>query len=134
MQNLLSFTVLLATVTLFSGNALANKNLISHQEPDAFDNIKVVKLASNNHASDFLIYIKKHVPAHYHESHTEIVYIIEGTATMRLDDQEIEVKKGDYIRILPGQIHAVQVTSIKPLKVLSIQTPEFDGSDRVMVK
>lgn len=133
MQNLLNFTILLATIALFSGTALANKNLISHQEPDAFVNIKVVKLASNKHASDFLIYIKKHVPAHYHESHTEIVYVIEGSATMRLDDQELQVKKGDYVRILPGQVHAVKVTSEEPLKVLSIQTPEFDGSDRVMV-
>jgi len=133
MQNLLNITMILAGVIFFSGNALASKNLISHQQPEAFDNVKVVKLASNKHASDFLIYIKKHVPAHYHESHTEIVYIIEGTATMQLDEQEIKMKKGDYIRILPGQVHAVEVTSKMPLKVLSVQTPEFDGSDRVMV-
>lgn len=134
MQNLLNITAILAGIVLFSGNALASKNLISNQDPDAFDNIKVVKLASNKHASDFLIYIKSHVPAHYHEAHTEIVYVIEGTAIMKLDDQELKIRKGDYVRILPGQVHAVNVTSEEPLKVLSIQTPEFDGSDRVMVK
>lgn len=132
MQNLLKHALLL--LSLFSFSSFANQNLISHKETESFDNIKVVKLGSNKHASDFLIYIKKQVPAHYHKDHTEIVYIIEGTAKMLLDGKEVSVKTGDYIRILPGQIHSVEVTSKQPLKVLSIQTPEFDGSDRVMVK
>ena len=70
---------------------------------------------------------------HKHEWHTEQVYILEGTATMRLGDSWFDIKANDYIVIPQNTLHAVKVTSSTPLKVMSIQSPYFDGSDRVMI-
>ena len=42
-----------------------------------------------------------------------------------------EIKAGDIIFIPANTFHEVKVTSEKPLKVISIQAPEFDGTDRV---
>jgi mannose-6-phosphate isomerase-like protein (cupin superfamily) len=52
---------------------------------------------------------------------------------MRLDSSNFTIQKGDVIFIPQKSIHAVKTLSKKPLKVISIQTPLFDG-DRVWVE
>lgn len=114
-------------------STLATTQLSEIEPVEPYDNIKVIPLASNKHASDFVIYIKNDVKAHYHKKHTEIIYVLSGKAEMQLDKKHFTVQAGDYIRILPGSVHSVKVKSKEPLKVLSIQTPEFKGQDRVFV-
>ena len=100
----------------------------------AYENVKVQKIYSDKHTSSFVIWIKKGVKPHKHLKHTEQVYILAGKGMMRLNDQTFPVKKGDWIAIPQGSVHAVKVTSPKPLQVFSVQTPEFRGKDRVFVK
>ena len=71
---------------------------------------------------------------HYHQDHAETVYILEGTGTMTLGEDTIQVKAGDFIYIPPGTHHSVVVTSEEPMKVLSVQAPEFKGVDRHFVE
>ena len=59
--------------------------------------------------------------------------MIGGEATMRLGEEERIVKAGDTIIIPPGTVHSARVTSRDPLRVISVQSPYFDGSDRVML-
>ena len=105
-------------------------------EPDSltFENIFVKKIASDAHSSTFVIWVKQGVKNHYHARHTEQLVVLEGTGMMTLGDQVMRIKKGDFIRIPMGTHHAVEVTSEVPLKVLSIQAPEFHGKDRVWIK
>ncbi len=84
--------------------------------------------------STFEIWVKKEVPLHKHEFHTEQVIVLEGEGNMRLGDEWKIIKPGDLIIIPVGTLHQVIVTSSIPLKVLSVQAPEFDGSDRVIMK
>ena len=49
-------------------------------------------------------------------------------------DTKMEVGPGDYLRIPKNTPHAVTVLSEEPMKVLSIQAPEFLGEDRVFIK
>lgn len=100
---------------------------------DAYDNVHVEKIYSDSAATSFIIHIKKEVVLHKHAEHTEQVYILEGTGKMRLGDEWILIKPGDYIVIPKNTPHAVIVTSETPLKVLSIQTPMFDGTDRILI-
>lgn len=44
------------------------------------------------------------------------------------------IKKGDYIIVPPNTPHSVITTSARPLQVLSMQTPEFEGQDRVWLE
>ncbi len=102
--------------------------------PDTgYENIFIKKLYNDSLTSTFIIWIKKEVVLHKHDFHTEQVYVLEGEAEMRMGDEWKEIKAGDVIFIPIGVAHAVKVTSIIPLKVLSIQTPEFDGIDRIIV-
>lgn len=119
------------TLFVFSQLSFAT-NLFEIAEPKNLENIHVTKLGSDQHSTEFLIFIKQQVPLHYHKEHTETVMIISGRGAMQLGKKTLEIKAGDYIRIPAGTHHSVTVTSKQPLKVLSIQAPEFFGEDRVM--
>jgi mannose-6-phosphate isomerase-like protein (cupin superfamily) len=96
--------------------------------------VHVTPLHSDSLASSFLLCVDTEVKAHFHRAHTEHVFVLEGTATMRLGDEERTIKAGDTVIIPVGTVHAVRVTGDAPLRVISVQAPRFDGSDRVMVK
>jgi mannose-6-phosphate isomerase-like protein (cupin superfamily) len=104
-------------------------------QPDTiYQNIHVKTIYSDEHVSSFVIWIKKEVKLHKHVYHSEQVYIIEGKGVMTLGIQKFPVEKGDWIMIPKGMPHSVKVTSSKPLKVLSVQSPEFKGDDRIFLE
>ena len=100
---------------------------------EAYDNIHVQKLDDDPLTTSYVIWVKQSVKEHFHAAHTEVVYILEGKGTMSLGEEERTIQKGDYVFIPKGTHHSVQVLKDEPMKVLSIQTPQFDGSDRVFV-
>ena len=81
----------------------------------------------------FVIFIKKEVKKHKHATHTENVYILDGEGEMLLGDKTFKVKKGDMIFISMNTVHSLKVTSSVPVKVLSVQSPRFDGKDRIFI-
>ena len=97
-----------------------------------FENINVKKLSSSSNATTFAIWIKKSVALHKHVQHDENVYIIEGEGVFQLGDSNHIVKKGDLINIPKNTWHGVKVNSKTTMKVISIQSPEFFGNDRVL--
>jgi mannose-6-phosphate isomerase-like protein (cupin superfamily) len=97
------------------------------------NNIYNKALYSDSLCSSFCIVIKNEVKAHRHVLHSEHVIVLEGEGQMRLDDKTFTIKKGDVIFIQKNRVHAVKSVGVVPLKVISIQAPTFDGSDRVMV-
>tara|TARA_Y100000589_G_C26657893_1_gene428715 strand:+ start:72 stop:470 length:399 start_codon:yes stop_codon:yes gene_type:complete len=104
-------------------------------EPDNdYDNIYVKKLSSETDATTFAIWIKKSVRLHKHIEHIENVYITEGNGDFQLGDTIYNVKSGDLIVIPKNTWHGVIVNSQKPMKVISIQSPEFYGKDRIFKK
>ncbi len=102
--------------------------------PDDTKNIYVHKLATDSNSTDFLIIIKDYVPLHMHAKHTETIFVLEGKGEFQKGERKFVIEPGDYLRIPPGIPHSVKVTSLNPLKVLSIQAPEFFGLDRIPVK
>ena len=98
-------------------------------QPDSsnFENIYVKKISEDSLHSSFLIWVKSGVKSHYHAYHTEHVYILEGEGTMTLGDSTFKIKAGDLIIIPMGTPHSVITESSTPLKVLSIQSPKFEG-------
>ena len=49
-------------------------------------------------------------------------------------DKSFKIKKGDLVFIPKNTIHSVITTSKQPLKVVSIQAPLFDGTDRISIE
>lgn len=105
------------------------------QATEHFDNIKVEKLYSDSLVTSSLIWVKEQVRLHKHALHTEQVYILQGKALMIIGDTLHKIKKGDWIIIPKNTPHAVtKVYGRKPLKVISIQAPVFQGKDRLFLE
>lgn len=99
-----------------------------------YENIHVEPLAYDSLSSSFLIWIEGSVALHKHETHTENVYILKGSGEMTLGDKTFQLSPGSYVFIPANTPHSVVVDkSMGVMKVLSIQSPNFDGSDRVLV-
>ncbi|MCC6722334.1 MAG: cupin domain-containing protein [Bacteroidia bacterium] len=132
MKNLFCF---LAFVIVFIPSKLFAQLHINTDTLSATNNEKtqVIKLSCDSLSCTFLIIIPDKVKSHYHSSHTENIYILDGNAIMKLGDKEFEIKKGDLVIIPCKTIHSVTNQGTKPLKVISIQSPFFDGKDRILV-
>lgn len=129
----LFYALLLVVFTshLFAQNT---QNTDTIQCPAGIENIYSRPLYSDSLCSSFVIFIKKEVKLHKHLHHTEHVTVLEGEATMTLGDKVFTVKKGDFIFIPKNTPHKVVTTSKTPLKVISLQAPYFDGTDRVLLE
>ena len=127
---ILVFTVLTSTIKV-SAQVLEHQSITP---PDDFTTVFVHKVSEDSLSSTFIIFIKDKVAMHKHEFHSENVIVLEGTATMYLDGIIYEIKPGDIIFIPKNTWHEVKVSSSIPLKVVSIQSPFFDGSDRILFK
>lgn len=98
------------------------------------DNVYNKPLFGDSLASSFVIVIKKEVKLHKHLQHSEHVVVLEGLGKMILGDKNFEIKKGDVVFIPKNTAHAVKSIGKQPLKVLSVQSPNFDGKDRVFIE
>ncbi len=129
----MKYLMSLLLLSYLGGNCIAQTKSMDQLQPDSsnYDNIYVHKLSSDSLASSFAIWIKLKVKMHKHVYHTEHVSILEGKGKFTLGDTTITVKKGDFITIPKDTWHGVNVTSKKPMKVISIQSPEFKGTDRL---
>jgi len=80
-------------------------------------------------------------PMHYHMVNEEAIYVLEGTGTLRLGDQEYAVGPGDWIAMPAGPDHVHQLINSGdiPLRYLCMATndePEvclYPDSDKVGV-
>ena len=97
-------------------------------------NIYVKQLGGDSLSSCFVIVIKQQVKLHKHFFHSETVTVLEGEGKMQLGEKNLSIKKGDIIFIPRNTPHAVISTGSVALKVISSQSPAFDGTDRILLE
>jgi quercetin dioxygenase-like cupin family protein len=73
------------------------------------------------------------VPRHTHSDANEIQYIIAGSGTAWLGDQQRQIRAGDLIIIPKGTVHAGSVSGNDRLKVLAIKLPPQRAGDMHLV-
>ncbi len=130
MRAILLFLLLASISSTLFAQSLKPKSV----KPDSnnYENIYVKKISEDSLHSTYIIWVKKSVKAHYHAHHTEIIQVVSGKGVMTVGDSTFNIKKGDYFIIPMGTSHSVVTSSKKPLKVISIQSPKFDG-DRIWI-
>ena len=69
--------------------------------------------------------------AHYHKLCTEIYYVLEGTGTLELDRDRVEVEPGTLVVIEPLTIH--RLVSENGVKIMVIGVPALDPDDEYLV-
>ena len=98
-----------------------------------FNKNRVIPYGGDSLPSGFIISIPQSVPLHRHEKHSEYVVVVSGFAMMTLGPDSFPIRPGSLIWIPKNKEHSVRVLSKEPLKVVSIQAPYFDGTDRILV-
>ena len=129
-------TFVLILLSIFSFQSFS-QSIYSPQDaeiPENFDNIYKEDIYSDDLVSSFLIVIRKEVGLHKHSKHSEHVYVLEGTGEMRLGEEHVSVTAGDFIIIPKDTPHSLEVTSRDPMKIISVQAPLYDGSDKVKLE
>lgn len=96
-----------------------------------FENIHVKKISSDSSSSTFAIWIKQKVKLHKHVNHTENILIDKGFGEFQINDSIYKVAAGDWIVIPKNTWHGVIVNSKSTIKVISVQSPEYFGKDRI---
>lgn len=128
-------TCFLSLLLLFTIHAHAQRVDVNAMQPDSvYENICNKMIYSDSLSSTFVIWVKHNVPKHKHAEHTEQVYVLEGHAQMLIGESWITVSPGDHIFIPMGTPHAATVAEGEILKVVSIQSPKFDGTDRIKLE
>ena len=117
--------------TSFFAKAQYSQNLDTIKCPGPLMENYVRQIYSDSLMSSYVILIPMEVKEHKHKFHTEQVTILQGVGEMTLGDKTFTIKKGDVIFIPKNTFHSVKSKSSIPLKVQSVQTPLFDGKDRI---
>ncbi len=125
---------LMLTIGIFSFFSNSQLNLHELKPSEEFTNILVQKVGGDNLSTQFVIWVKDTVRTHLHEEHTESLYVLSGKGIFYMNNERFEIGAGDFVAIKRKSWHAVKVTSKEPLKVLSVQAPEFLGEDRTFQK
>lgn len=98
---------------------------------ESYENIYVHKIDGDDLTTQFIIWVKDTVRTHQHKNHSETVFVLEGEGRFYFEDSILSIKKGDFIFIPKQTWHSVKVTSSNSMKVISNQSPEFYGEDRI---
>jgi len=67
---------------------------------------------------------KRPFPYHFHTANEEAMYVLSGSATLRLAGREVPVREGDYVAfpVGPAGAHQVVNDTDRPLRILMIST------------
>jgi mannose-6-phosphate isomerase-like protein (cupin superfamily) len=62
-------------------------------------------------------------PLHTHERIHDMFFVLDGTVTFRVDDDEIEAGPGTFVCVQPGTPHTFANRSDSPARMLNFNTP-----------
>jgi len=62
-------------------------------------------------------------PAHRHKRVHDMFYVLDGSLTMRLGDETLELEPGSFVCVPPGVVHTFSSTSDTPVRFLNFNTP-----------
>lgn len=75
------------------------------------------------------IYPTGSTTGHTHDDMEEVYYVISGTGTMVVGDDEYPIKEGDALYVPPGEFHTTFQTGNLPLRVVWV-TGYVDENER----
>lgn len=62
-------------------------------------------------------------PPHVHSFEDESLYVLDGTCTVRLGDEHVTARRGDFVALPHGQVHAFRNTGDGVARLLCTFTP-----------
>ena len=62
-------------------------------------------------------------PPHVHEQLHDMFYVLEGTLTLRVDDETLGLGPGSFACVPPGTVHTFSNNSEEAVRLLNFNTP-----------
>ena len=62
-------------------------------------------------------------PPHVHDELHDMFFVLDGTLTMRVGDDEREVRPGTFVCVPPGVVHTFSNPGTAPVRFLNFNTP-----------
>ena len=62
-------------------------------------------------------------PPHTHERLHDMFYVLEGTLTMRIGEETVDLGAGSFVCVPPGVVHTFSNRSEEPVRFLNFNTP-----------
>jgi quercetin dioxygenase-like cupin family protein len=62
-------------------------------------------------------------PAHVHDRLHDMFYVLDGTLTVRLGDETVELAAGSFVCVPPGVVHTFSNAGDTPVRFLNFNTP-----------
>jgi quercetin dioxygenase-like cupin family protein len=62
-------------------------------------------------------------PPHRHARLHDMFYVLDGTLTMRLGEDTLEIEAGSFVCVPPGVVHTFSNPSDRPVRFLNFNTP-----------
>lgn len=62
-------------------------------------------------------------PPHTHERLHDMFYVLEGTLTMRIGDETVDLGAGSFVCVPPDVVHTFSNRSEEPVRFLNFNTP-----------
>ena len=62
-------------------------------------------------------------PVHFHERMLDTFYVLEGTLTLHVDGQELELGPGGFATVSTGSVHTFRNRSDAPVRFLNVNAP-----------
>jgi quercetin dioxygenase-like cupin family protein len=62
-------------------------------------------------------------PPHVHERMHEMAYVLEGTLSMELGEETVDLGPGSFVCIPPGLVHTFSNPSAETVRLLNFNTP-----------
>src|SRR5882757_3908409 len=91
--------VIMILVSTFFVSAQNLQSLTSLKQKSTYNNLATTNVYDDSVVTTDVIWIKKEVKPHCHASHSEQVYVIEGTGQMLVGNQTYDVRPGDLITV-----------------------------------
>jgi len=116
-------------------SAVFDINEIAKRFPASASTMLVdTRLTDELEASSRVFRIYTNVPAHYHATCDEYLFVVAGRGMFSIGGGEpFEVGRGQLVFFKKGTVHAITLMDEEPLVFLSVDTPRRDPTDVIFV-
>ena len=116
-------------------SAVFDINAIARAFPDAAETMLVdTRLTDEQEASSRVFRIYTNVPAHFHATCDEYLFVVSGRCLFSMGDvKPFEAGPGQLVFFKKRTVHAIKLLGGEPLVFLSVDTPRRDPKDITFV-
>lgn len=135
---ILSFLIVVPAKAADTVDQLLTKvdDILSANPMKAGDKVQIITVAQDDTLTFNIARLNEggEIKPHFHKTHSESVYVIQGNGQMLINGKWLDVMPGSVHFNPMNKVHATKNTGKDPLVIFSVFTPVMRETDRYFVK